>query len=247
MESKSLRGDSVLVIGAAGGIGAAVVAGFLADASVARLFAVSRRGDSATVADDRLQWLQCDHSDDAIASVVADLLARDVSLGYVVVATGTLHGEGFEPEKALDRIRRASLEKVLQVNTVIPSMWLAALTPLLRRSPGVVVAVLSARVGSIGDNALGGWYSYRASKAALNMILKSAAIELARRAPRAKLLAFHPGTTDTALSKPFQARVKAEKLFTPAFVAERLIELMTMASADGELDYLDWAGKPIPW
>ncbi|HBO11481.1 MAG TPA: short-chain dehydrogenase, partial [Halieaceae bacterium] len=109
------------------------------------------------------------------------------------------------------------------------------------------VAVLSARVGSIGDNRLGGWYGYRASKAALNMLLRSAAVELGRRAPSVALLAFHPGTTDTALSKPFQARVPADKLFPPARVADALLARMDAARADGELHFVDYAGEPIPW
>jgi NAD(P)-dependent dehydrogenase (short-subunit alcohol dehydrogenase family) len=110
-----------------------------------------------------------------------------------------------------------------------------------------VVAVLSARVGSIGDNRLGGWYGYRASKAALNMFLQTAAVEYARRARRVKLLAFHPGTTDTALSAPFQKNVAAGKLFTPDFVAQRLLGLMDAAEPDGRLGFLDWAGKTVPW
>ena len=107
--------------------------------------------------------------------------------------------------------------------------------------------MLSARVGSIADNHLGGWYSYRCAKAALNMGLKSAAIELARRAKGIKLVAFHPGTVDTPLSEPFQKNVAPEKLFEPAFVAERLDEILAAHAADGELSYLDWAGKAVPW
>mgnify|MGYP001824589787 CR=1 FL=1 len=110
-----------------------------------------------------------------------------------------------------------------------------------------MVAVLAARVGSIGDNRSGGWYSYRSAKTALVMLLKSAAIELQRRAPGVKLVAFHPGTTDSALSRPFQKRVAPEKLFTPAFVAGQLLTLLDEQQADGELAFLDWAGKTVPW
>jgi len=118
---------------------------------------------------------------------------------------------------------------------------------LPRAGADCVVAVLSARVGSITDNQLGGWYSYRASKAALNMVLKSAAVEYRRRLPRVKLLAFHPGTTDTALSRPFQRGVAPEKLFSPEFVARRLAQLLDQLQPDGELSYLAWDGSSIEW
>lgn len=126
-------------------------------------------------------------------------------------------------------------------------LWIKALRPLLAGKQASHISVLSARVGSIGDNNLGGWYAYRASKSALNMLLKTAAIEYARRASNVKLIAFHPGTTDTALSKPFQKNVPQNKLFTPDFVAERLIGIMNSTPVDGELAYLDWDNQTIQW
>ena len=109
------------------------------------------------------------------------------------------------------------------------------------------MAALSARVGSIGDNHLGGWYAYRSSKAALNMMLRTLSIEYGRRVKNVKIISFHPGTTDTALSKPFQASVPSDKLFTPEFVAGRLYGIMAEAEIDGQLSYLDWDNKAIPW
>ena len=106
---------------------------------------------------------------------------------------------------------------------------------------------LSARVGSINDNRMGGWYSYRASKAALNMLLKTAAIEYARRAKNVKLIAFHPGTTDTTLSKPFQKNIPEDKLFKPDFVARQLLMLVAKTPIDGTLSYLDWDHQSIDW
>jgi len=105
--------------------------------------------------------------------------------------------------------------------------------------------VFSARVGSTSDNRLGGWYSYRASKAALNSLLKSFAVEYARRLKNVKLIAFHPGTVDTDLSKPFQASVPEQNLFSAVFVADQLAEIMASADLDGQLSYLDWDGKSI--
>jgi NAD(P)-dependent dehydrogenase (short-subunit alcohol dehydrogenase family) len=110
-----------------------------------------------------------------------------------------------------------------------------------------VVVALSARVGSIGDNRLGGWYAYRASKSALNMMLKTVSVEYARRVKNVKLISFHPGTTDTALSKPFQASVPKQNLFSTAFVADCLMGIMDEAEVDGQLSYVDWNGKAIAW
>ncbi len=245
--SDSIDNAAALVVGAGGGIGRALIAQLLDSDNQGPVYAVSRQSQSMDDDSGRLRWLRCDHSDAAIAGVVEQIGGEGAALSRVVLCTGMLHRDELQPEKALERLRREHVEEVLRVNTVLPALWLAALMPLLRRSPRVVVAALSARVGSISDNRLGGWYSYRASKAALNMMLKSAAVELARRAPNAKLIAFHPGTTDTELSRPFQSRVDPEKLFTPDFVAGQLLALMDSARLDGELDYLDWAGKPIPW
>ena len=133
------------------------------------------------------------------------------------------------------------------MNTFLPALWLKTLAPLLRSKEVCRIALLSARVGSISDNRAGGWYSYRASKAALNMLIQSAAIEFARRAKNVKLLAFHPGTVDTPLSAPFQHNVPDGKLFTPEYVAHQLLDLLTALPADGRASYLDYAGKPIAW
>ncbi|NQY02514.1 MAG: SDR family NAD(P)-dependent oxidoreductase [Halieaceae bacterium] len=248
MNEPTSEGRDALVIGAGGGIGAAMVEALLDDSSVRRVFAVSRDGQDADAQRHEVPChLHCDHSDESIAAVVAELKAQEFSPGNIVITLGLLHDDDLQPEKAIERLNRDHLQQVLTVNTVLPALWLSALTPLLRRSERAVVACLSARVGSIGDNHLGGWYSYRASKAALNMMLKTAAVEFARRARGVKLIAFHPGTTDTRLSKPFQARVPEDKLFTPQFVAQSLLTQMQSASCDGQLSYVDWAGKTVPW
>ena len=239
---------SALVVGASGAIGSAVTAALLARADIDSVHAASRTPpQDSNTASGRLHWHVCDNSEADISRVIAQLQQRGETLTRVVICSGILHDGDIQPEKALERISAASMLAVLAANTVTPMLWLAALAQPLRQSPDAVVAALSARVGSIGDNRLGGWYSYRASKAALNMALKTAAIELSRRAPATKLIAFHPGTTDSELSKPFQARVPADKLFEPSFVAARLLTIMDNARPDGALAYLDWAGEPIPW
>jgi len=130
---------------------------------------------------------------------------------------------------------------------VVPTLWLKLLFKILKGQEPCVVATMSARVGSIGDNRMGGWHSYRASKATLNMVLQNMVIEYARRVKNVKLIAFRPGTTDTGLSKPFQTAVPSGKLFSPAFVATRLAQIMDNANVDGQLSDIDWNSQPIPW
>ena len=163
------------------------------------------------------------------------------------ICNGLLHNDHLWPEKRIEDIGLDALQEVFSVNSFIPILWLKALLPLVKGDTNCIITTISARVGSINDNRSGGWYSYRASKAALNMLLKTASIEFARRAKNVKLIAFQPGTTDTPLSKPFQTAVKAEKLFTPAFVAQRLAEIMSRQKADGELSFIDWENTKIDW
>ena len=162
-------------------------------------------------------------------------------------SSGLLHSDQVSPEKALEHISLPSMQQVFAVNAYGPILLAQALMPWLKTRRRVVFASLSARVGSIADNRLGGWYSYRASKAAQNQLLKTFAIELARRNPEAVVLALHPGTTDTALSRPFQASVAQEKLFTPAFVAEQLLRQITQATPRDTGSFIAWDGQRIAW
>lgn len=189
----------------------------------------------------------CDYSEHALAAVADSINLLPGTLERLVICNGVLHGDTFQPERALKQLKAETLLHVMQVNAVIPALVLSAFTRQLRHASAPRIAALSARVGSIGDNQLGGWYSYRASKAALNMLLRSAAVELSRANKSAKLIAFHPGTTDTPMSKPFQQGVASNKLFTPAFVAERLLHILDTVAADGQLSFLDWAGQTIDW
>jgi NAD(P)-dependent dehydrogenase (short-subunit alcohol dehydrogenase family) len=240
---------AAMIVGASGGIGRAVLDHYLNDPAYSRVVAVSRghRPKEWAAFGQRLNWLSSDYSEDSVTAISEQLATRDVALRRVVICNGILHNERLAPEKSLDRVSRAGLHEVFDANVVVPALWVSALVKNLRRSTTCVVAVLSARVGSIGDNSLGGWYGYRSSKAALNMFLKTASIEYARRAPKVKLVAFHPGTTDTALSQPFQSAVPQGKLFPPEFVAERLTRLLDGLAPDGELSFLDWDAREVPW
>lgn len=237
--------EGIVVIGASGGIGAALVTHWLA-AGVRPVIAISHQPAPAGLSSPGLHWLCCDYSDEKMATVVAHIAELAPRPHRVVICNGILHQGEIQPEKRLEALNLDAMTRLYQTNALLPLCWISQLLPLFGREP-CTLAVLSARVGSIGDNRAGGWYGYRASKAALNMLLKCAAIELARRAPGVKLLAFHPGTVDTQLSRPFHANVPAGNVQSPELVADHLINLMNRLQPDGELSFLDWQGKPIEW
>ncbi len=197
----------------------------------------------------KLVHIACDYTESSIASVFAQLDqwlgAQYQNIVQIYICNGILHSDTIVPEKRIEDVGIKQVMALWHINALIPFLFVQALLPRLSRSPTCRIVVFSARVGSISDNRLGGWYGYRSSKAALNMLLKTAAVEYARRAKHVKLIAFHPGTTDTPLSKPFQGNVPADKLFTPDFVAKQCIGITEGAEIDGKLSYLDWQGKNI--
>jgi len=243
------EGTAALVLGASGGLAQAIIGELMADADIDTVIAVSRNAAPEHFSNGSVtpMWIETEYSEPAMAAVVEQLQSFAGRITRVVICHGILHSETLWPEKRLEDISAESLQTVFQANTVVPVLWLKLLHRLLKSKQRCVVAALSARVGSIGDNHLGGWYAYRSSKAALNMMLRTLAIEYGRRVKNVKIISFHPGTTDTALSKPFQASVPSDKLFTPEFVAGRLCGIMAEAEIDGQLSYLDWDNKSIPW
>ena len=237
--------NHALILGASGAMGQALLHQFLQDSKIDMVFAVSR--SPAQVSDPRVKWLQTEYNEREMAEIVDNLVNYRGTFSRVCICHGVLHGEQFFPERRMEELSANSLHELFQANTVVPAMWLKLLPKLLIGSLPCKLACFSARVGSTSDNRLGGWYSYRASKAALNSLLKTFAIEYARRAKNIKLLAFHPGTVDSAMSKPFQSSVPEGKLFKPSYVANQLAEIMQQLPCDGQISYLDYAGKPIPW
>lgn len=233
--------DKAVIIGA-GGIGLALADKWQKSGQY-DVHVVSR----SIPAEAQWQGWQSDYSDESLVEISAGIAAAPGELSRFVITNGVLQGDGFRPERALRQLSRSAMAHVLEINAVLPMIALAAFESQLKNVSRPRIAVLSARVGSIGDNHLGGWYSYRASKSALNMMLQCAAIELHRVNRSLKLIAFHPGTTDTPLSKPFQRGVPADKLFTPEFVADQLTAILDTIESDGRLSYLDWAGELIPW
>jgi NAD(P)-dependent dehydrogenase (short-subunit alcohol dehydrogenase family) len=239
-------GASVVVAGASGGIGAALVKALLADPRVARVAALSR---SPLQHDDpSLEKYVVDFSDEASIESAAASCAGDDGIDLVIVATGILHREpDIGPEKRIADLDGSTMSEVMRINTVMPAVLAKHLLPHLRRTGKSVFAAISARVGSIADNRLGGWVSYRASKAALNMVMKTFSIEHARSHPESIVVTLHPGTTDTALSRPFQRNVPEGKLFTPEFVAERLLTVLDGLSPEDSGGFFAWDGSRIEY
>ena len=229
-----------MVVGASGGIGAAVAIA-LADAG-AQVHALSRRG---IVADARLHPGAIEVEDEASIAAAALQVAEAGPLDLVFVATGLLHSAEIAPEKSYRQLSAPGLDRYFATNATGPALVAKHFLPLLRKDRPAVFAALSARVGSIGDNRLGGWYGYRASKAALNMIVKTLAIELKRTHPLAACVALHPGTVDTGLSRPFQRGVPAEKLFTAERAAQQLLQVIGAAGAAQSGSVLAWDGSTI--
>jgi len=233
----------VAIIGSSGGIGAALVEQLVACPQVSRIHALSRGGRSHP--SPKVANLTFDFTDEESLIAAAQALQEVKPFDIILVATGLLQGEGIAPEKNLRALTHEALAKSFAINTSGPAMTAKYFMPLLRRDKKAVFAALSARVGSISDNRLGGWYAYRASKAALNMILKTLAIETGRRFKSQIIVGLHPGTVDTPLSKPFQGNVPEGKLFPPAFSAEQLLKVVDGLAPEDSGNLFDWAGERI--
>lgn len=228
-----MTSGAAVVIGASGGVGGAVRSRLDASGRFEVVHGVSRRGDGVDI------------TDEASVAGLAARLGDGPPLELVFVATGVLH-DGFEPERSFKAMQAAHLLRDFRVNALGPALLARHLIPLMPRDRRAVFAALSARVGSIGDNRLGGWHSYRASKAALNMILKTLAVELARTHPQAVVAGLHPGTVDTGLSKPFQRGVKPEKLFTADQSAAYLLQVLDGLTPAESGGVFAWDGARVP-
>ncbi|WP_101926467.1 MULTISPECIES: SDR family NAD(P)-dependent oxidoreductase [Luteimonas] len=223
-----------LVVGAGGGIGQALVAALERSGRFAAVLGTRRGGP-----------LRLDLTDVAsIAAAVADAAGHG-ELRLVVDATGFLHDAQHTPEKSLRDLDAAHLKHAFAINAIGPALLMRQVLPRLPRAGKAVFATLSARVGSIGDNRLGGWHAYRASKAALNQLVRTAAIELARRAPEAVCVALHPGTVETPLSSPF-ARTGLT-VHAPSDAARHLLDVIDALDASRTGGFFDWRGEPVPW
>lgn len=245
----------VLVAGASTGIGLALVMQLAAHPQVAHLFALSRTATRSALLQSlaashpgRVHLLDCDLTDEAQLATLAAAVRRQAErLHLVINCAGLLHDGALQPEKTLAQVTLGGLQASFRINAFAPILLAKSLLPLLRHAEPMLLASLSARVGSIGDNRLGGWYAYRAAKAAQNQLLRTLSIELTRLNRQSIVIALHPGTTDTALSRPFQARVAVEKLFTPEFAAAALLAVIAARTPPDTGGFYAWDGQPIPW
>lgn len=234
---------SAIVVGAGSKIAQAIIEQLIALEDCQQILAISRE---QVFKHKKVTTLNCSYDEAGIEQTCAKLVLA-FPVAKVFICQGILHQGELQPERKLENICADNMLKIFTTNTVTPSLWLKYLTPYLKSTEPCKVALFSARIGSISDNQLGGWYSYRASKAALNMMVQTFSVELARRAKNVKLLAFHPGTTDTPLSEPFQRSVPEGKLFTPEFVATQLLSLLDTLEVDGKASYMDWNHQLISW
>jgi len=223
---------SAVVVGASGGIGAALVTALAEEGVAVRGFARSFEGA------DRIDLLD----EDSIAAAAASLSAAP---DLVFVATGLLHDGDRGPEKSMAALDPAWLARQYAVNAIGPALVAKYFLPRMPKTGRCVFAALSARVGSISDNRLGGWYGYRAAKAALNQLIRTIAVEERRRNDRSIVVGLHPGTVATALSKPFQAGVRADQLFMPDRAAVQLLDVIDGLKAPDSGKLFGWDGAEI--
>ncbi len=251
-----LRG-TILIQGASRGIGLAMVEYLLSCSEVELVVATSRDPENSEAltdlrerSDGRLMLVAMDVTDDAsIARAAEAVRGHADSLDGLINTAGILHDpeRAIAPEKRVEQLDPGALEAGFRVNAFGPMLVGKHFFGLLRHKRTAFFASLSARVGSIEDNHLGGWFGYRAAKAAQNQFTRTFAVEAARRAPRLRVLALHPGTTDTDLSAPFKRNVPEGKLFSTTFVAECLLGVIANTDASDSGSFLDWNHEAIPW
>jgi NAD(P)-dependent dehydrogenase (short-subunit alcohol dehydrogenase family) len=247
------------VLGASQGIGFGFVEQFLRNEHLGRVYATYRSPTSAEPLlalgreyPDRLTCIRLEITDEAdiaqcVEQITLALQASGHSLGWVINCIGMLHQGDLQPEKSLRQINSAQLLTYFQVNSIGSVLLAKHLTPLLKHSDRVIFATLSAKVGSIGDNHLGGWYGYRASKAALNMFMRSIALEYRRTCKGAIVVMLHPGTTETTLSEPFRRGVLPEKLFSIDRTVTQLMGVMENLTPEDSGEFFSWDGTKLPW
>jgi NAD(P)-dependent dehydrogenase (short-subunit alcohol dehydrogenase family) len=247
--------EFALILGATQGIGLGFVKRLLEQPTVSKVFATYRTPEAAgellalqTANPDRLICFALDITEEPqISDLVQKIQTQTKKLHWAINCIGVLHKGSFQPEKSLSQLNPERLMQYFQVNSIGAALLAKHLVPLLKHGDRSTFATISAKVGSIGDNQLGGWYGYRASKAALNMLMKTAAIEYGRKSPNTIIVLLHPGTTDTRLSQPFQRNVPPEKLFSTERTVAQLWAVLDRLEPANSGQFFSWDGTVLPW
>lgn len=235
--------NNIAIIGSSGTIGTAFVQALSSKYPDATIHALSRQQQSTST--NNVINIQLDYLDETSLKEAASQASVSIPLDLVIVAVGILHSDGIMPEKSLRDVTADKFMQLYQINTVVPALIAKHFVPVLNKKQRSVFAVLSARVGSISDNRLGGWYAYRASKAALNMIVKNVAIETLRTNRQAIVCALHPGTVDSPLSEPFQKNVPKDKLFTADYSVACMLQVLDSMTDSDSGKIFAWDGKEV--
>lgn len=230
----SFNPKNIAILGASGAIGSAFTKILSNKYPNAHLFAFSRSGKN-----------QIDYSNESSIAKAAELATKEKPLDLVIAANGILHDGKLMPEKSLQDLSAEKFHHIFEINIITPALIAKYFLPKLNKEQLSIFAALSARLGSISDNRLGGWYAYRTSKAALNMMIKNASIEVGRKNKQAIIVGLHPGTVKSNLSKPFQDNVADGELFMPEYSAERLLKVLINLNPMQTGKCFAWDGKEI--
>lgn len=232
---------NILIAGASGGIGKEFTKLYCDDPNVEKVIALSRKMNN--IDNPKIQSIEVDYSREETFDNLNDVLQLE-SISTIIIATGILHTDQIKPEKSIAGLDLVTLQKVFQVNVFGPTLLVKKLLPLIKKSKGVKIVFLSARVGSISDNSLGGWHSYRSSKSALNMMISNLSIELQRTDKAHVVIGVHPGTVQSQLSEPFLKNVK-HNIFSPKESVGLLSKVISDIDQKDSGKCFDFSGKII--
>ena len=230
---------NILIAGASGGIGKEFTKLYCDDPNVEKVIALSRKMNN--IDNPKIQSIEVDYSREETFDNLNDVLQLE-SISTIIIATGILHTDQIKPEKSIAGVDLVTLQKVFQVNVFGPTLLVKKLLPLIKKSKGVKIVFLSARVGSISDNSLGGWHSYRSSKSALNMMISNLSIELQRIDKAHVVIGVHPGTVQSQLSEPFLKNVK-HNIFSPKESVGLLSKVISDIDDKDSGKCFDFSGK----
>jgi NAD(P)-dependent dehydrogenase (short-subunit alcohol dehydrogenase family) len=234
--------NNIVIFGATGAIGNAILYKLAKDYPNANISAFSQQEVTEKLTN--VDYGQINYDDESSINAISSKFEKNLDL--VFVATGILHTQDLSPEKSLKQISSVNFQSLFKANTIFPALVAKYFIPKLNNKYKSILAVISARVGSISDNKLGGWYAYRMSKAALNMFVKTASIETKRLNNRAIIVALHPGTVESKLSKPFQSRVSEGKLFSAEYSADKLLQVLDGLKINDTGKCFAWDAQEIP-